>query len=141
MKLSDFRILKIDFSVNRDFNEKKKKDPIKPEFSINHEFIKKDKTLVVIIGVRKISGNVPYLFEIHGAGLFEFDKLPTQKVLKQFAKINCPAIVFPYVRETIADLTRRAGFSPLHISPVNFIEMAKQIDKAKTREVTKQNKK
>lgn len=127
MKFADFKLLKVDFSVNRTFDEKTKLPAITPEISLNHEFREKEKELVVLVGIRQISGNIPYYFEVQGGGLFKFKSVPEEKLLKQLATINCPAILFPYIRETVADLTRRAGFSPLHLAPVNFVELAKNI--------------
>ncbi|MDP3298216.1 MAG: protein-export chaperone SecB [Thermodesulfovibrionia bacterium] len=40
--------------------------------------------------------------------------------------------MFPYVRETIADLTRRAGFPPLHLNPINFIQLAEKQEAKQT---------
>ena len=34
--------------------------------------------------------------------------------------IHCPTVLFPYVRETIADATQRAGYPPVHLHPINF---------------------
>ena len=36
------------------------------------------------------------------------------------ARIGCPNIVFPYLRETVSDVVIRAGFPPLLLNPVNF---------------------
>ena len=126
MKFTDFRLIKIDFSLNPEFKIKAKKVPINPEIAIHHEFRKKQKELVVSLGIRQMTGNMPFYFEVVSAGLFRFEQIPESVLLKQFATINCPAILFPYVRETIADLTRRSGFPPLHLNPINFIELAKK---------------
>jgi len=40
--------------------------------------------------------------------------------------VNCRAIIFPYLREYISDLTKRAGFTPLFLPPFNFVEANKQ---------------
>lgn len=127
MKFADFKLLKVDFSVNRTFDEKKAQTAISPEISLNHEFRGKEKELVVLIGVRQVTGNIPYYFEVQAGGLFKFKDAPEEKLVKQFATVNCPAIIFPYIRETVADLTRRAGFPPLHLAPVNFVELAKKL--------------
>jgi preprotein translocase subunit SecB len=119
--------LKVDFSVNRTFDEKTKLPATTPEISLNHEFREKEKELVVLVGVRQITGNIPYYFEVQAGGLFKFKNVPDEKLLKQLATINCPAIIFPYIRETVADLTRRAGYPPLHLAPVNFVELAKNL--------------
>lgn len=129
MKFEDFALLNVKFSLNENYSKAKKKEAFQPEVLIDHNLREKEKELAVILGLRQIEGNVPFYFEVRGAGLFGFDRVPESKMIKQLATINCPAILFPYVRETIADLTRRAGFRPLHIDPVNFIELAKERDK------------
>ncbi len=125
MKFIDFNLLSVSFNLNEKFNPEEKEESFYPEISINNFPVKDKKEMAVLLGVRKLEGNIPYYFEIRAGALFQFDKMPTQKILKQFANVNCPAIMFPYIRETIADLTRRAGFAPLHLDPINFIEMAK----------------
>jgi preprotein translocase subunit SecB len=34
--------------------------------------------------------------------------------------ITCPNILFPYAREVVSDLSVRAGFPPVVLSPINF---------------------
>ena len=46
--------------------------------------------------------------------------------LDNFADINAPAIVFPFVRETIASLTTRAGIPTVLLQPLNFVDMAQR---------------
>lgn len=55
-------------------------------------------------------------------GLFEGSQegLP----LEQFAQVNAPAILFPYLRETISNLTARSGHPALLLPTVNFVELA-----------------
>lgn len=131
MMFANFTLLKVTFSLNNDFKEGADEVTINPDFLVTHEFRDNEKELVVIIGVRLDKGNIPYCFELQGGGLFRFAETPDEKILKQLATINCPAILFPYIRETIADLTRRAGFPPLHLVPVNFIELAKNMSDQK----------
>ncbi|MDA8242264.1 MAG: protein-export chaperone SecB [Nitrospiraceae bacterium] len=127
MKFLNFVLTKVSFILNRAFKpEETKEVRIEPEFGISNEIKKEEKQLVVLLGVRQLKGDLPYYFEVESAALFQFDELPEEKILKQFSVINCPAIMFPYIRETIADLTRRAGFQPLHLNPVNFIQLAKE---------------
>ena len=40
--------------------------------------------------------------------------------------IHCPNVLFPYVRETIADAISRAGFPPVHLDPINFETLYQQ---------------
>ena len=126
MKFVNFTLVNMSFSLNQEFKDDTAAVLINPEITMGHEYREKDKQLIVILGLRQIKGNVPYHFEIKGAGLFQFDNTPEEKVLNQLSTINCPAILFPYVRETIADITRRAGFPPLHLAPINFIALANE---------------
>lgn len=132
MKFKNFALLKVNFYLNREFKEDNPDKTIAPEILITHEFRENEKQLVVILGLRQLTGNIQYRFEVEAGGFFQFDNVPEEKILKQLATINCPAIIFPYIRETIADLTRRAGFPPLHLNPVNFIQLAKEQEAKQT---------
>lgn len=126
MKFVNFALLKVNFFLNQAYKEDSTDTMVAPDIAINHEFREKEKQLVVILGLRQTKGNIPYRFEVESGGIFQFENVPEEKILKQLATINCPAILFPYIRETIADLTRRAGFPPLHLNPINFIQLAKE---------------
>ena len=60
-----------------------------------------------------------YLCEVHQAGLFTvagFEDTATDQLLGAY----CPGVLFPYAREAVSDLTGKAGFPPMTLSPVNF---------------------
>ncbi|MEX0431454.1 protein-export chaperone SecB [Spiribacter insolitus] len=60
-----------------------------------------------------------YLCEVHQAGIFTvngFEDNATDQLLGAY----CPGVLFPYAREAISDLTGKAGFPPMTLSPVNF---------------------
>jgi preprotein translocase subunit SecB len=40
--------------------------------------------------------------------------------LKEYSNLSAPAAIFPYIRETIASTTTRAGIPPIIIPPVNL---------------------
>ncbi len=46
--------------------------------------------------------------------------------LESFAKINAPAIIFPFIREHIASLSLKAGLQPILLPPINFVKLAKK---------------
>lgn len=60
-----------------------------------------------------------YDLECVYAGLFQVENMPPQ-LLEQFLLINCPSLVFPYLRRLVADLTREGGFPPLALEPIDF---------------------
>jgi preprotein translocase subunit SecB len=62
---------------------------------------------------------VIYEFEIVYAGAFQIENAPSQ-VLEPMLFVNCPALLFPFLRRIVADLTREGGFPPLLLDPVDF---------------------
>jgi preprotein translocase subunit SecB len=62
---------------------------------------------------------VIYDLELAYAGLFEVQNLPDQ-ALEPFLLINCPSLLFPFLRRIVADLTREGGFPPLLLDPIDF---------------------
>ena len=71
----------------------------------------------------KQDDNVAFLAEIQQAGIFlvrGFDEEELSKVLATF----CPTQIYPYARESIADLVGKGGFPQLHLQPVSFEAMA-----------------
>ena len=69
----------------------------------------------------KVGDTVAFILEIVYAGLFnvtvERDRL--QSVLL----VECPGLLFPFVRYTIADVTRDGGFPALMLGPIDFTAM------------------
>jgi preprotein translocase subunit SecB len=62
---------------------------------------------------------VIYDMELAYAGLFEIQNIPEQ-ALQPFLLINCPSLLFPFLRRLVADLTREGGFPPLLLDPIDF---------------------
>lgn len=60
-----------------------------------------------------------YELELDYAGLFRIENAPPD-VLEAMLNVNCPALLFPFLRRIAADLTREGGFPPLLLDPVDF---------------------
>jgi preprotein translocase subunit SecB len=60
-----------------------------------------------------------FLVEAAQAALFTIRNVSAED-LEQVLGIACPNIVFPYLRETVADIVSRSGFPPVHLAPMNF---------------------
>ena len=56
-----------------------------------------------------------------------FKQLDTEGIsIDKFAKINAPAIIFPFIREHIATLSLKAGIYPILLPPINFVKLAEE---------------
>ncbi len=65
---------------------------------------------------------VAFLAEVQQSGIFllkGFEEDELTQVLATF----CPAQIYPYTREVIADLVGKGGFPQLHLHPVSFDAM------------------
>lgn len=125
MTFDHFAITTLFFNVNNDYKPVSK-ITINPEIAGKNEYNGNSHKLKVFLKVSLNTGNLPFYFTLEGFGMFAFDGKPDEQTLKNVSSINGPAIIFPYIRETIADLTRRAGFPPLHLQPINFVKLAER---------------
>ncbi len=62
---------------------------------------------------------VIYNVELVYAGLFRLRGLP-QNMLQPVLFVDCPTILFPFLRRVLADVVRDGGFPPLLLDPIDF---------------------
>ena len=73
----------------------------------------------------KIGSESMFLIEIYQAGIFQIKNVLSEQ-MEYLQNVECPNILFPYLRETVSDLTTRAGFVPVILAPVNFAYLHQQ---------------
>lgn len=127
----EFRILEVEFKVK----EPEETGEIEVSPSINFGHNADGKHLEVTLGISFDHPSAPFKFNVVGFGKFLFaqpiDEAYGQKI-SQVAIINCSAIIFPFLRETVAELTRKAGFTPMLLPPVNFVNIFKSMESEET---------
>jgi preprotein translocase subunit SecB len=60
-----------------------------------------------------------YVLETVYAGLLKIESVP-DGALEPFLLISGPAMLFPFLRRLVADVTREGGFPPLLLDPIDF---------------------
>ena len=70
----------------------------------------------------KSATGIIYDLEMVYAGLLEIKNAPPE-ALEPMLNINAPALLFPYLRRIVSDLTREGGFPPLMLDPVDFASL------------------
>jgi len=120
----DFRLIKVQFELKSDKDYKLTKDiEITTTISVNHELNKENNILKLIMGIDVCGDKLPFSLSVKGIGLFIFPELIKDNAsLEKLAHINCAAILFPYLRESVAEMVRRAGLPQLNLPPINFVE-------------------
>lgn len=66
-----------------------------------------------------------FLLELDYGAIFHVEGVPEDQ-LHPFLLIECPRMVFPFVRRIISDVTRDGGFPPLNIDTVDFLALYRQ---------------
>lgn len=56
-------------------------------------------------------------------GNFQCPETEIELSVESFAKVNAPAIIFPFVREHLASVSMKAGINPILLPPVNFVRL------------------
>ncbi|AGA65363.1 Protein export cytoplasm chaperone protein SecB [Liberibacter crescens BT-1] len=63
--------------------------------------------------------------ELAYGGVFRITDFPQEHILPVLL-IECPRLLFPFVRQIIADVTRDGAFHPLMIDPIDFSQIYTQ---------------
>lgn len=70
----------------------------------------------------KESDAVLFVLEIDYVGLFHIENVPDDQ-MHPFLLIECPRMVFPFLRRVVSDITRDGGFPPLNLENIDFISL------------------
>jgi preprotein translocase subunit SecB len=68
----------------------------------------------------KLEQDVAFLAEVQQAGVFLVKGFADETERKRVLGTECLAILFPFARETVAELVQRGGFPQLLLQPVDF---------------------
>lgn len=68
---------------------------------------------------------VLFVLELEYAGLFSIENVPDEQ-LHPFLLIECPRMLFPFVRRIVSDVTRDGGFPPLNLDTIDFVALYRQ---------------
>lgn len=66
-----------------------------------------------------------FLLELDYAGIFHIENVPEAQ-LHPFLLIECPRMLFPFVRRIVSDITRDGGFPAVNLDSVDFLALYRQ---------------
>ncbi len=72
----------------------------------------------------KVKDSTAFLLEVEYAGQFAIN-IPDEHRSPALL-IECPRLLFPFVRNIICDMTRDGGFAPLMLQPIDFVALYQQ---------------
>ena len=85
----------------------------------------------------KEGGEPLFLLELEYGGIFHIENVPEDQ-LHPFLLIECPRMLFPFVRRIVSDITRDGGFPPLNLENIDFLalyrsELARRAEEEKAK--------
>lgn len=63
-----------------------------------------------------------FLLEIDYVGIFHIEGVPEDQ-MHPFLLIECPRMIFPFLRRIVSDITRDGGFPPLNLENIDFVSL------------------
>ncbi len=61
-----------------------------------------------------------FILEIDYAGLFLIQNVP-QDQIHPLLMIECPRLIFPFLRRLVSDITRDGGYPPVNLEVIDFL--------------------
>ncbi|WP_415922439.1 protein-export chaperone SecB [Tateyamaria sp. SN6-1] len=104
--------MKPDIQIQVNLDAKKRAGDNQYESSIKLNVTSKDKD----------SETVLFVLEIDYVGVFFIDNVPEEQ-LHPFLLIECPRMIFPFLRRVVNDITRDGGFPPMNLENMDFVSM------------------
>ena len=102
----------------------------KTDFSLNIEIENKQRdenqmlvSLIVNLEA-KINQKTAFILEMTYCGLFKFPNV-TEDILERQIKVECPKILFPYIRRLISQTMIESGMPNIYIKNINFFDLYK----------------
>ena len=107
---------------------------LNPEIQVNVNIDAKKRTTEkqfdVIVKLRvdsksKNTNNVLFVLELDYGGVFQIENIPDDQ-LHPYLLIECPRMLFPFLRRIVSDFTRDGGFPPLNLENIDFLKLYRQ---------------
>ena len=107
---------------------------LNPEIQVNVNIDAKKRTTEkqfdVIVKLRvdsksKNTDNVLFVLELDYGGVFQIENIPDDQ-LHPYLLIECPRMLFPFLRRIVSDITRDGGFPPLNLENIDFLKLYRQ---------------
>jgi len=99
-----------------------------------------DDTYEVILALTvtaTVEGQTAFLAEVQQAGIFTIGNLPEAQLAHTIGAF-CPTTLFPYARESVANLVNRGSFPQINLAPVNFDALFASYVQQKAKEAQEQ---
>lgn len=127
LQFEDYTILEIEFRLHPDIYELSTDEVVFPT-KINHSIRINEKDKQAIVGLDCRIGSkdkkeltCPFFAHVHIVGKFSYHSSDNSLVqFDRMCRINATAILYPYLRSTVSDITRAANIQPVIMPVINI---------------------
>ena len=124
----------LSFEKKADYNAFQDDLKGKTNFSLNIEVENKqlNENLIIVSLIvnleAKINNKTAFILEMTYCGIFEFPNV-NEEILKKQIQVECPKILFPYIRRIISQMMIESGMPNIDIKNINFFDLYKSKNK------------
>jgi len=130
LKKNDAKIQFVDFKVLESHIVFKEAGKFKINLGFNPsgKVNKANHTFVLKLGIQVHDEEDKFFIELVTESIFDYsDKVEIEEYLNSLFILNAPAIVFPYLRAYITNLTAQSGMSPLILPTLNLSKLGEDL--------------
>ena len=117
IEMAQLKLIKSVFAVNADYRSPEGRISIGVSLKNNGEFLDDGRRAHFIQHFKTgTPETAPFFLDVEFGALFFLDPPPLPLEWPHYVRQVLPQLVFPYLREYVAEITRRGGFTPLIIN-------------------------
>ena len=79
-------------------------------------------TIIILLEAKKLNEK-KYIIELTYASTFSIDKTISAVDKKKLSFVDCPNVMFPFIRQIIFNISRDSGFLPINLEYIDFKEL------------------
>lgn len=131
-----------DLSFENNAAQKNLDNKIQPniDIQVNLDVRKRDDNQFEVIQKLTITAKTKtdniYLLELEYAGIFIIQNVPKDQ-LHPFLMIECPRILFPFMRRLVRDITTEGGYPPINVDNIDYLALYRAELQRRANEETK----
>ncbi len=120
-----------DMSFENIAAQQNRSDEVKPEITVQvnldaNKKAEKSYEVILKVTINAKAGEDPvFILEVDYGGRFHIENVPEEQ-LHPFLMIECPRMLFPYLRRIVGDITRDGGYPPLNLDNIDFLQLYRQ---------------
>ncbi len=120
-----------DLSFENVMSQKGVKGEVQPDINVQVALDAKKRTTenqyevitkLTIESKNKEGSETLFMLELEYVGIFNIAGVPEDQ-MHPFLLIECPRMLFPFMRRVVSDVTRDGGFPPLNLDNIDFVSI------------------